>query len=371
MPAQRLFELLTDHSRYPRWFDFVKEVTYESDERRTGIGATSHWITQVAGIRGELDVEYAEWVPNKHVTVENAGKLFRNSGGGFRLTEETGGTRVDFEIHFDVPLSVLGQVLDRLVISRKLEHDFEIGFKRMQQALDATSARRISTGVVGLDDLLEGGIPRGSMILVRGPPGAGKTTLSRQFLYTTAHDLLNSILLSTAEPHGAIRDAMISFGWNVRDIDRIRFIDCYSWRLGAPSVDIRALTDLSIYLEKFFDRERIDSENDPCLVLDSFTDVLLNNGSDRGIKFLTQLKEKLKNRGATSLVLLEEGIHPENTMTAIEYLTDGTIRTKFDENGRYLMVSRMQTTPVRLGWSEFTIKKGIELRVKDFFGNGG
>ncbi len=39
---------------------------------------------------------------------------------------------------------------------------------------------RIETGVPGLDIVLSGGIPQGSLVLIEGPPGAGKTVLSTQ-----------------------------------------------------------------------------------------------------------------------------------------------------------------------------------------------
>ena len=39
------------------------------------------------------------------------------------------------------------------------------------------------TGISGLDDLLNGGIPRGNIVLVAGTPGAGKTTMAAKFIY--------------------------------------------------------------------------------------------------------------------------------------------------------------------------------------------
>lgn len=41
---------------------------------------------------------------------------------------------------------------------------------------------RASFGIEGLDQILEGGVPRNTLFLVQGPPGSGKTTLSIQFL---------------------------------------------------------------------------------------------------------------------------------------------------------------------------------------------
>lgn len=41
---------------------------------------------------------------------------------------------------------------------------------------------RLLTGVLGLDEMMGGGIPRGYSVLVAGPSGSGKTVLSNQFI---------------------------------------------------------------------------------------------------------------------------------------------------------------------------------------------
>jgi circadian clock protein KaiC len=45
---------------------------------------------------------------------------------------------------------------------------------------------RLSTGTEGLDALLGGGFPKGSIVLITGNPGSGKTIFSTQFLYKGA-----------------------------------------------------------------------------------------------------------------------------------------------------------------------------------------
>ncbi len=240
--------------------------------------------------------------------------------------------------------------------------------------------QRIATGVEGLDRLLRGGLPAGSLVLLLGPPGSGKSTLARQFLYTAASRYDESIVLSTGDPQALIREAMYKFGWEQKYVERVKVIDCYSWKSGikaaersresfkgkTTALDLRNLTEVSVAVTEFF--ERLKTEDSPCFVIDSFTDFLLNNDSDAAIRWLSQIKGRLQGRNVTALVLLEDGVHQNNVVSTVEYLADGTIRAKFDEGGRHIMVSRMVATPVQLGWSKFDIQKGIEVIVKDFFG---
>ena len=51
---------------------------------------------------------------------------------------------------------------------------------------DRVSIRRLSTGVPGLDQILGGGVPEFSFNVIAGAPGAGKTTLAQQIMFSFA-----------------------------------------------------------------------------------------------------------------------------------------------------------------------------------------
>ncbi|GAA0269963.1 RAD55 family ATPase [Halobacterium noricense] len=64
---------------------------------------------------------------------------------------------------------------------------------------------RLSTGVAGLDSLLDGGLPARRLYTLSGPPGSGKTTLAAQYvtegvkngedvLYVTMHETRNELV---------------------------------------------------------------------------------------------------------------------------------------------------------------------------------
>ncbi len=69
-----------------------------------------------------------------------------------------------------------------------------------------TRLERLPTGVPGWDQVLRGDIPRGSVVLVAGAPGTGKTTLGNQLAFahaaTGATTLFATLLLINRDPDG-------------------------------------------------------------------------------------------------------------------------------------------------------------------------
>src|SRR5258708_31381030 len=90
------------------------------------------------------------------------------------------------------------------------------------------SIERITTGITGLDEMLRGGLLRGSAVLVEGAPGTGKSTLGMQFIHHGATQANEAGLILTFEmfPRQYYRDAA-NFGWDLRgleDANKVRVI---------------------------------------------------------------------------------------------------------------------------------------------------
>jgi KaiC/GvpD/RAD55 family RecA-like ATPase len=58
---------------------------------------------------------------------------------------------------------------------------------------------QMTTGVIGLDEMLSGGIPSGHIVAILGSPGTGKSTISLQFIYAGLLKGENCIYLSLEE----------------------------------------------------------------------------------------------------------------------------------------------------------------------------
>lgn len=77
---------------------------------------------------------------------------------------------------------------------------------------------RASTGIEGLDYILGGGFPRNRMYLVKGDPGAGKTTLAMQFLLAGARAGEPGVYATLSETEEELRDVAHSHGWSLEGI---------------------------------------------------------------------------------------------------------------------------------------------------------
>src|ERR1700734_1327453 len=71
------------------------------------------------------------------------------------------------------------------------------------------------TGIIGLDEILAGGLSRGSVFLIEGAPGAGKTTLAMQFLMTGAAKGEPCLYITLSETAKELRDSATSHGWTL------------------------------------------------------------------------------------------------------------------------------------------------------------
>ena len=79
---------------------------------------------------------------------------------------------------------------------------------------------RIKSGIPGLDEVLEGGLPRNYAYAVVGAPGSGKTVMGAQFLYRGATQYgENGVYVTLEEPTHSIANTMLRFNWNLFDLE--------------------------------------------------------------------------------------------------------------------------------------------------------
>ncbi len=218
---------------------------------------------------------------------------------------------------------------------------------------------REETGIPGLDEILEEGFPEGSTILLRGAPGVGKSTFCSQFLDKGLEDEQGGLFIALDDaPDDVLANAQ-SFGWDFEEHeDSFLFLDAYSWRLGEEvegTYTIQGPSDLNQINMTLTDALRDIGDVKKRMVIDSVSTLILYTDTSSAVKFLQVVSAKAKASDGVLLLTVEEGVQDEEDISTLNYVADGVIRFKMEEEDRYLSVSRMKKTSHNRDWHEFEI----------------
>ncbi|WP_440948548.1 RAD55 family ATPase [Methanosarcina sp. T3] len=221
----------------------------------------------------------------------------------------------------------------------------------------------LSTGVEGLDLLMEGGYPEGKSILVTGPPGSGKTILGLHFLHRSCQDGKRCILVLTRELTEDILTQARSLKLNldpfvengqlkIRNIfeDKMNKIKSVSkFGKGLCAVD----TDIIEYLSS------MSSEVD-VVVLDNIGVMAIHHDIREFADEFSSISIILLKNGCTSLFVMDEDSY-NLTHRLTGYMVFGLMRLTTQENyssgktKQYLYIEKMRNTPVPVKYSLFDI----------------
>ena len=227
-----------------------------------------------------------------------------------------------------------------------------------EQSSSAIKLKRVSTGIPGLDNLMDGGIPENSVVLVTGGAGCGKTTLANQFIWHGLQNGENCLYITLEESPKDIKLDALQFGWDFskyEDKGMYRIVYYDPFELGEL---IERMTDL-ITVNKI-----------KRLVIDSISLFGLYVDNEYKIrKELYKLINALKEAGCTTLLLSEipEGDAKRLSRYGVEeFVVDGVIALYYLNVGegvfRNIEVRKMRRTNHKNGTFPLTItNKGIKV----------
>ncbi len=155
---------------------------------------------------------------------------------------------------------------------------------------------RLSTGVEGLDEMLDGGIPPGYAVLVAGSTGTGKTTLGLQFLCEGAAKGEKGLLVSFEENPEKITRLASGYGF---DLDKF---------ISEGLLRIMHQTPAGLLADQFlYDLDNLLNDFHPSrVVLDSLTDLNFAVRDPARLQDATwTLANLIESYGATALLTNE------------------------------------------------------------------
>ena len=231
----------------------------------------------------------------------------------------------------------------------------------MNKLPDQPSKARL--GIVGLDDILLGGLRRNRLFLVEGSPGAGKTTLALQFVLEGARVGEQGLYITLSETEEELREVVTSHGWSLGDGVKIfelvppeNLLDEKQQQSLLYSSDL----ELGETTQRIF--EAMERFKPKRVVIDSLSEIrLLAQNSLRYRRQILALKHYFGKRDAT--VLLLDDMTADADDKTVHSVAHGVVRMEelipdYGAERRRLRVMKYRGQPFRGGYHDFTIKTG-------------
>ncbi len=199
---------------------------------------------------------------------------------------------------------------------------------------------RIKTGIPGLDNLIDGGIVKGSSVLVSGGTGTGKTVFCLRCIWEGLQNGESCVYVTLEETAADLRRDALGFGWD---------FEAYEKKGKFKFVEKNILEDTNF---EFFDVDKMKASR---IVIDSISLLSLvveDKSSMRGR--LQELVKSLKERDITT-ILISESIDEErlSILGIEEFIVDGVIHLKSIPMGkmaqRTIEIRKMRETKIDEG----------------------
>lgn len=220
---------------------------------------------------------------------------------------------------------------------------------------------RASTGVAGLDLILNGGLPTNHLYLLSGDPGTGKTTLAMQFLMAGASAGRRGLYVTLSESRSELLEVAASHGWS---LDRVDLFELSADDAIAGSESYTLFHPSEVELQQTMDAvlAAVDHARAEFVVLDSLSEMrLLARDPLRFRRQILSLKQFFAQRRCTVL-MLDDRSAPEGDLQ-LHSLAHGVIELEhvaqdYGLERRRLQVTKLRGLQFRGGYHDFRITTG-------------
>ena len=198
-----------------------------------------------------------------------------------------------------------------------------------EELFSSLNANQISTGVQEVDDKLGGGIPIGSLTLIDGESGAGKSVTAQHIVSGALRGGLRAVVYTTESTFKGLLSQMDSLNLSVLDrvlLGHLLIFPAETTRSGWNPDDI-----FDLLLRDIVERSEYD-----LIVVDSITSLMLRTEITQAITFLEDCKQ-LCAEGKTIINVVHSYAFDSSSMMRIRSLCDAHLNLRIEEIGDQLI----------------------------------
>jgi flagellar protein FlaH len=186
-----------------------------------------------------------------------------------------------------------------------------------------------------LDSKMGGGLPTGSLTLIEGSSGSGKSVLTQQILWGALQDAFTVSIFTSENTVSSLVSQMEKLDLSILDfvlLGRCRIYPMALARLGAGA----AATLLSI----------LKAQKRDVLIVDSFTSAVMNSTESTPVlQFFEQCK-RLCSTGTTVIVTLHAQGVSDDVLNPLRSMSDVVLKLRVEQDGNR-MVKTLEVSKVR------------------------
>jgi len=206
-------------------------------------------------------------------------------------------------------------------------------------------------GEVSLAEIQE--VPKESLILLSGPPGAGKSTFCHQIVLNGISTDRPVLFVTTEQSPAEITNILQEKGMGQLPPGTLSFVDAFGQTVGIASAErpdtvganCEDLNTISMSIAKLQEKT---GRRDILLSFDSLTSPYLFN-KEEIFRFMRLCLLKFASEGNSVVALVDEGCGKEEDLGAMMSLADGIIKMEIRENSRIIhVVKHPKVTPTKI-----------------------